>query len=261
MIYLNEKQIEPTKFPDGTSQVWKIAIPNVIANIEWKFTHEGEFMYLAQLVELLRYNSNCKITLHMDYLPYARQDKAIRNDATFALHTFAHLINSLNFDKVTFLDAHSDAAELLIRNSFNIFPHYEIRQTLATINPDIIVFPDKGAKDRYSKPLSTTGKIYMHGEKVRDQQTGFITSYDVPNGDLVKDRSIVMVDDICDGGATFVLLAKKLLTLGARSVSLYATHGIFSKGLKPLRDAGIKRIFTKDGEVGEIGGAICTKPL
>lgn len=259
MIYLNDKQIQPTHFPDGTSQVWKIAIPNVIAHIEWKFQAEHEFMYLAQLVDLIRYSSNCKITLHMDYLPYARQDKAIKNDATFALQTFANLINSLNFDKVTFLDAHSDAAEYLIRNSHNIFPHYEIRQALGHINPDIICFPDKGARDRYSKALSTTGKIYIHGDKVRDQQTGNILSYALTHGELVKDKSVLIVDDICDGGGTFVLLSKELLTNGAKAVNLYTTHGIYSKGLKPLREAKVNRIFNKDGEVGELQGQIVIK--
>jgi len=36
---------------------------------------------------------------------------------------------------------------------------------------------------------------------------------------------------------------------GAKDVALYVSHGIFSKGLEPLREGGIKRIFTKDGEV------------
>jgi len=61
----------------------------------------------------------------------------------------------------------------------------------------------------------------------------------------------MIVDDICDGGATFILLAKELYAAGAKEVNLFVTHGIFSKGLIPLYEAGIKRIFTQDGEASE----------
>ena len=55
MISLNGIDVEVTKFPDGTSQVWKLPnIPLLESNIEWNFQHEGEIMYLAQLVHLLR---------------------------------------------------------------------------------------------------------------------------------------------------------------------------------------------------------------
>ena len=58
-----------------------------------------------------------------------------------------------------------------------------------------------------------------------------------------------MVDDLCDGGATFILLAKELLSKGAKEVHLFVSHGIFSRGLGVLFDAGIKRVFVKDGEM------------
>ena len=87
---------------------------------------------------------------------------------------------------------------------------------------------------------------FLHGEKVRDQLSGKITSYELkgkPEG-----MNVMIVDDICDGGATFVILAKALYEGGAKEVNLFVTHGIFSKGLEPLKEAGIKRIFTQDGE-------------
>ena len=51
---------------------------------------------------------------------------------------------------------------------------------------------------------------------------------------------------------TFKLLAKDLLAAGAKEVNLFVTHGIFSKGLRTLRNSGINRIFTKDGEASEV---------
>jgi phosphoribosylpyrophosphate synthetase len=63
-----------------------------------------------------------------------------------------------------------------------------------------------------------------------------------------KDKRVLIVDDICDGGKTFELLAKDLYNAGAEEVNLFVTHGLFSKGLIPLKLAGIKRIFTNKGQ-------------
>lgn len=258
MISLNGIDIEVTKFPDGTSQVWKLPnIPLLESNIEWNFQHEGEIMYLAQLVHLLRTEGTQRLTLHMPFLPYGRQDKAITNESTFALHTFAAILNGLRFDKVTSVDVHNSvAAAFLIDNFKNDFPYYEIEKTVKEVNPDVICFPDKGARERYGKELAFLGKVHIFGEKERDQQTGYITKYnlDATYGNLVQDRNVLIVDDICDGGGTFVKLSEALLTSGAKSVNLYTTHGIYSKGLKPLKAAKIERVFDRRGEISTYPG-------
>jgi len=59
---------------------------------------------------------------------------------------------------------------------------------------------------------------------------------------------VLIVDDICDGGMTFKLLARDLLAAGAKEVHPYVTHGIFSKGLDTLKESGIGRFFTYKGE-------------
>ena len=56
-----------------------------------------------------------------------------------------------------------------------------------------------------------------------------------------------MIDDICDGGRTFIECAKLLKAAGVGSMALYVSHGIFSKGLDPLENAGFTQVFTKEG--------------
>ena len=46
----------------------------------------------------------------------------------------------------------------------------------------------------------------------------------------------MIVDDTCDGGRTFIELAKVLRARNAGKIELYVTHGIFSKGLKELSE-------------------------
>jgi len=261
MISVNSYPIEVTRFSDQTSQVWKLPfIVGDIAMIDWKFSQEAELFHLAQLVDLLRSMKVKKISLAMDYLPYGRQDKEISNESTFALRTFANFLNTLKLDKISAIDSHSDEPIFLIKNFHNIFPVVQIANAVKACDPDVLCFPDRGARLRYAKNLAFLNRSVAHGEKQRDQLTGNITKYTLNdmNG-TVYDKDVMIIDDICDGGMTFVLLAKELYNSGAKSVSLYTSHGIYSKGLRPLKEAKINRIFTKDGEVSEVQGQITVR--
>jgi len=254
MITVNGNPIHVTMFPDKTSQVWKLDKELFKAKefvIEWIFEHEGEIMHLNQLQMLLFKFSLEKIILKLKYLPYGRQDKKIANDTTFALHSFASMLNNMYFNKVIIQDPHSQMALDLIERSEAEYPMQQIENAMHETECDLVCFPDKGAVIKYTKVFAKE-MIYeniptIYGEKVRDQATGNILSYKVI-GDC-KGNSVLICDDIADGGMTFKILAKDLLTAGARSVNLFVTHGIFSKGIQTLKDSGISRIFTQDGEV------------
>jgi len=251
MLFLNEERINPTIFPDRTSQVWKLSedlFDCKSYKITWLFEDEGEIMHLAQLVDLIKHGQVPRpTTLHIPFLPYGRQDKEISNDATFALKSFCKIINGFGFDKITTLDAHSMEAIKWLNNFESIHPDQEISRALRKVNATAIAFPDKGACDRYAYRDVTMGHHTIVGSKVRDQSTGYIKEYSILGDPSGKD--VLIIDDIIDGGMTFKLLARDLLKAGAKSVSLYATHGIFSKGIQTLLDSGIVRIFTKGGEI------------
>lgn len=261
MILINGTPLNVTLFPDNTSQVWKIKtleIPDTnFLHITWEYSHEGEFMQLAQLKMLIDQGIGIpefKTALRIKYLPYGRQDKEVSNNATFALRTFANLLNSLNFDEVIIHDPHSTVALLWINNSRAVYPQKLVEQIAQDMGePEdaevVFCYPDHGALVKYTEVYKLSFRRFVHGEKVRDQATGQITSYKLV-GDVAGKR-VLIVDDICDGGATFKLLAKELLDAGALEVNLFVTHGIFSRGLRTLFDSGIKKVFTQDGEASE----------
>ena len=62
--------------------------------------------------------------------------------------------------------------------------------------------------------------------------------------DDLAGQDVVIADDLIDGGMTFILLAKALKVKGAGKVILYGTHGIFSKGTKPLFEGGIDEVYS-----------------
>jgi phosphoribosylpyrophosphate synthetase len=239
MIKLNNIIIRPTIFNDKTSQVWKIddAFPTV-CEVSWEFESEAEFMHLAQLKQLMDTKMVKVANLYISYLPYARQDKNIDNSKTFALHTFSMLLNTLNFQKVIIEDVHSPVALELIKNSETIIPSPD---KLAEELNAIVCFPDNGAASKYK-----TKKSSVTLEKTRNQTTGELKM--APLKAHIT-GNVLIFDDLCDKGGTFILAAKELYNAGANEVYLYVSHGIFSAGLEPLKQAGIKRIFTLKGEM------------
>lgn len=253
MIKLNGVEIKPTMFPDKTSQVWKLDKEELDPNhrghaeIEWDFEHEGEFMHLAQLKMLLM-SVDCPAYLKLSYLPYGRQDKPIDNTRTFALYTFCKLLASLNFIRITCLDPHSGVANQLLENFYAEYPIHEICESYFQTHSRAVVFPDEGARQKYRKVLKDFKFPEIVGSKQREESTGYILRYEIEENLISVPTNLLIVDDICDGGMTFILLAKALKEKGATDINLFVTHGIFSKGLQVLRDAGIKRIFTAKGE-------------
>lgn len=251
MITFNGNPINITLFPDGTSQVWKlnqeILETTNYAHIVWEFSHEGEFMHLAQLKSLLD-KYQFKTTLRLPYLPYGRQDKEVSNTETFALRTFCKYLNFMDFDEIIVMDPHSSVLKDYVRNVRETYPTQALADTRDVVQDDILCYPDAGALRKYAP---TIPGFSVFGLKERDKLTGAITNYQLCGLHNLDGMNVLILDDICDGGATFVLLAKKLYEAGAKEVHLFVTHGLFSKGLRPLHEAGIKRIFTAKGEVSE----------
>lgn len=240
--------LKPTIFPDGTSQIWKL--PEEILSrkeffITWNFESEREIVDLYSFKTLFS-ASDTYMHLHIPYLPYGRQDKGISNDTTFNLYVFAELVNGLGFQKVTTVDAHSAIHTLIWNiNSLSVTGIHE--KVIMDFKPTYIVFPDKGALDRYGKSLSHIRTIYC--DKVRDQATGNILKnhINMPTADsypLSSDR-LLIIDDICDGGATFIGVAKSLRSIEPNlTIGLFVTHGIFSRGRQHLLDNCIDVIYT-----------------
>jgi ribose-phosphate pyrophosphokinase len=144
----------------------------------------------------------------------------------------------------------------MLDNCKDIYPTKKVENLYSLTKSDVLCYPDKGAVTKYKTLYKHN---YIFGEKVRDSSTGIITDYKIQG--TIKGQKILIVDDICDGGMTFILLADKLLSEGALEINLFVTHGIFSKGLACLKAAGIGRIFTNKGEAFERSNSIVYKEI
>ena len=86
--------------------------------------------------------------------------------------------------------------------------------------------------------------------KVRDMKTGNILRTEIPVLDQHDNIQYVIIDDICDGGRTFVELAKAIKE-GRPTAKIYlvVTHGIFSAGYSQLGEY-FERIYTTNSYKG-----------
>lgn len=173
--------------------------------------------------------------LIMPYVPYARQDRKCFNGESFTLKVFTDILNSAKFDTVHIFDAHSDVAPALINNCVN-HDNEQIVMNVLDDNfdlPPILISPDAGANKKANKLAVNLGLDLVKCDKVRDPKTGALSGFEVFTFDLLGKKCLI-VDDICDGGGTFLGLAEELKKKNAGDLYLFVTHGIFSKGIDLL---------------------------
>ena len=185
-------------------------------------------------------------TLEIPYFPYARQDRIMRENEAFSLRPICQLINSMGFSQVKIYDPHSDVTPALL-NNVEVVEQYQVFSGIPIFKPldDVaIIAPDAGAMKKAFKIAKLYGKPLFCATKHRDVTTGNITRTSIGLGSPHKcPKEAIIVDDICDGGRTFIELAKVLRAKGYSKISLFVTHGIFSQGLKVFEGI-IDEIYT-----------------
>lgn len=236
-------------FPDGQPH-WRLETYEREFNtvtVEVAIKSPSDLFQVVLVSSVLREQGYSEVNLDVRYLMAARMDRAIDTFQPFTLQSVARIINACGFNKVRILDAHSEVATRLIRNSTNVLPHNVVKQILTTVGSVVIICPDEGAKPRVEK-LRPFDYNLGYGGKKRDMATGALSGFYYGGPVTIKDRDCLIVDDICDGGGTFTGLAKVLREAGAKKVYLFCTHGIFSKG--PYLEY-VDKIFTTDSYRGK----------
>jgi len=217
-----------------------------------RLTDSSKLVQLMVAVDALKRLSNeaTPIELVIPYFPYARQDRVCVEGEALGAAVMASFINNLDFAKVTIWDAHSEVSPALLNRVVNV-PQIsllercdELSQRLST-GELTLISPDAGASKKTIKIAETFNgePEVIQAQKMRNLKTGEIIKTEIL-GD-VKGKKVLIADDICDGGRTFIELAKVLKSNGADEISLFITHGIFSKGLEVFEGL-IDAIYTTD---------------
>lgn len=190
-----------------------------------------------------------KLILIFNYLPYARQDRVCAvgqaNGKYAYLKTLLGFVESLawldNYE-CHIVDEHSSHErygyftwDISQKDIFGVF----FDNFYNTLSGDDIVFiaPDKGALPKIEALKNAyDGSEVITFDKVRDGDTGKIISITTDEELCPSERTAFIVDDICDGGGTFIPIIEQL-DGDFKYIVLFVTHGIFSKGTDDIRAA------------------------
>jgi ribose-phosphate pyrophosphokinase len=257
LLPFSEIQFKQFNFPSGCEPHIKLDPDTVLAGhpavIACRINSMNDMMVVLLATDALKRLGVNHIELFIPFMPFARQDRVCDKGEPFSIKVLADIINMQGYKQVIMVDAHSDVAPALINNSvvisnatFVAAVMYGYEVIMDEYNPAIIA-SDGGAAKKIYKTLKEI-ELYdvedIECSKVRDLKTGKITTYKVHTEKPLTNRTCYIIDDICDGGATYKLLVKRLKELGAARVVLLITFGIFSNGLDTLFEAGIDKIYT-----------------
>ena len=235
-----ETQVRLSPLPQGIRKI------HVIADVIYSQTLV-ELLLTLDAINNLEYQG--PVELLLPYLPYSRQDRACAPGEAFALSVLVNcLVPHLGAeDTIQTWDVHSNVAQTLFdRNFEGVFQNVAAARLLKDLelekgvvfNPStIVIAPDKGAVYRASDVQESLGlSETVYATKVRNPDDGQILRTEVPEDVNYRGKDLLIVDDICDGGRTFIELAKVLRDYEPSRIDLYVTHGIFSKGFEVFED-------------------------
>lgn len=227
-------------------------------DIDFVFDKTDDIMELLLVCNALKHEGLKLRTIHMPYVPFGRQDRVAVPGECFSLEVFADLINSIGAESVEITDPHSFVTQALIKNCRVVEQHEVFGKYLRDKSNFYLLSPDGGAIKKIWKLaglISLTNRCLgvVECSKVRDVRTGAITETKVHFDDF-KGSEAIMVDDICDGGKTFIEIAKVLKTKNVGKITLMCTHGFFTKGTQVFEGL-IDEIYTRNGKVPDFPSA------
>lgn len=236
--YITTPTFEQMHFPAGEAHV-KVATENEgkgeLTEVAVLTTPTADDLLMLSMWADAAQQRGCKTVAIMPYLPGARQDRG----TPYGARVYAEVLNGMWIEQVIAFDVHSPVMESLVNNLTVVHSTALLRKWVVG-RPDRdtegqhytgIIAPDKGAVHRAEMVAHAVHLPLYRAEKHRDESTGKLSGFSCEPMD--PEGHYLIVDDICDGGGTFMGLAAAT-GLTPEHLDLYVSHGVFSKGSEKL---------------------------
>lgn len=254
---LDEYSVDVGLYPDNQPRVrWPVGAGAKKASEAFLIAitdYPKDFHAAMMFAETYKETTGLDVTLVIPNFPGARQDRRnFDGDVLFSAKYYARIVNSVGFKNVHVLDPHSDVVPALLDRC--VVTNVGMILQYAGLNGDsgffgdyaAVVAPDAGAAKRAGVMAKQLGVPVVQAWKKRDTATGKLTGFGMEE---IPESHVLVVDDMCDGGGTFLGLADVLDSDG-HSADLYVTHGLFTQGTKYLRER-YKNIITTNSTGSE----------
>jgi ribose-phosphate pyrophosphokinase len=206
-------------------------------------------MELLIITDALKRSSAKRITLVIPYFGYARQDRKDRPHVAITAKLVANLITAAGADRVLTMDLHSGQIQgffdIPVDNLFAapVFIDY-ISKNIKNIDNCVIVSPDAGGINRariYAQSLKC-GLAFIDKRRTSNNVSEVMNVV----GD-VKNKTVIIVDDIVDTAGTLCNAADALKEKGAKEIFACCTHPVLSNDAnKKIQNSNLKELIVTD---------------
>ena len=204
-------------------------------------------MELLLMIDAARRASAHKIIAVIPYFGWARQDRKDQPRVSIGAKLVANLLTAAGVDRIITLDLHADQ----IQGFFDIpvdalYASSMFIEHIRKMNVEdlLIAAPDLGASKRasaYAKRLGCDFAI-CHKHRPRANVVDSMTLI----GD-VKDKNVILIDDIIDTAGTIVKAGQLIMDNGAKSVRAFATHPVCSgPAMERLDNSAFSEVVVTD---------------
>jgi ribose-phosphate pyrophosphokinase len=242
-------------FPDGES-IFRITAEvkaEVVVIVQTTFPDpDKSLLQLFLMTDAAKDAGAKEVVCVVPYLAYARQDKRFLKGESLSLKTTINLLGVSGADKLMVVDVHEPEAlgkfcteakiELINLSAIPLLAEY---LRLNGFKGAYSLSPDEGAVKLAKAAGSVLGGDVSFFTKERDLHTGDI---EMVVKDLdVRDRDVVVFDDIVSSGGTTARAVKGLISQGASQVAAACTHGLFMGDARTkILDAGADVLVATD---------------
>lgn len=215
--------------------------------VQSTFPPADNLLELLMMVDAARRASAKNIVAVIPYFGFARQDRKDRPRVTIAAKMIANLLNSAGVNRVVTIDLHADQIQGFFDvpvdhiYASSIFIPYIKSLKLENLT---MASPDTGGTRRAATYAKVLGTDFVIGYKQRARPNEVAKMALVGE---VKDRDIILVDDIIDTAGSITKAADMIMDKGARSVRAFTTHPVFSgAAYERLEKAPLAEIVVTD---------------
>lgn len=207
----------------------------------------NNLMELLIMIDALKRASAGRITAVMPYYGYARQDRKSKSRDPISAKLVADLITAAGADRVLTMDLHAAQIQgffdipLDHLEGMPILSQYIERKNLEDL---VIVSPDLGSVNRARKIANRLDVPIAIIDKRRPKPN--VSEIMNIIGDI-KDKNLLIIDDIIDTAGTLCNAANALKERGAKTVRACATHGILSgPAVERIRTSALEELILLD---------------
>lgn len=234
------------QYPDGETNVQ--ILENVrhrdIFILQSVARNPNHFLFeLLIIIDAVKRASPRSITAIIPYLSYCRQDRKTKEGTPITAKLVANVLTAAGMTNLISFDLHADQVEGFYETTVD---HLHCQQLLGAAAQNlmgeecIVVAPDIGAikiAERMAKLLNTE-LVLLNKERLNSFEVEMTLIGEV------KDKNVLIADDLCSTGGTIIEAATLCKNKGAKKIMVAVTHGLFvGEAIKKIASSPIQNLL------------------